>query len=208
MTRAIALLATVCTIFPVGLFAAEATAATVTPTSYGGRAATALFEHLDGCMQHRAFVYADEGLRREGHAGRTESPDAIVSFALTNVCTGTQESFVDGVAHLAPGDLTVRGDLGTASLRGTVLVDQRFPGAPDVRVTFDLEWHSTGEPLRSTWNAISRSDDIDIGREIRVFRPAVAAGSFSHGGIDYTAAMPSVSAAILSSKVGDVAISR
>jgi hypothetical protein len=208
VTRAIALLAAVCTIAPAGLFAAEATAATVTPTSYGGRSATALFEHADGCMQQRAFVFADEGLQREGHDGRTESPAAIVSFALTNVCTGTQESFVYGNADLAPGDLSVRGDLGAASLRGTVLVDQPFQGAPDVRVTFDLEWHSTGDALRRTWKGISRSDDIDIGRELWAFRPAVVSGSFSHGLVDYTAATPSLSAAVSSSKVGDIAVSR
>lgn len=208
VSRAIALLlATLCMVAAAGLPATEASAATVTPISYGGHDAGAVFESVDGCMQRSAFVFAGDDVRREGHAGRIQRPQALVSFAQTNTCTGAG-SFVYGRADLAPGDLTVRGDLGAASLHATVLVQQPFQGAPAVRVTLDLEWRAAGDALRRTWTGISRSDDIDVGHELWGYRPAVASGSISDGVIDYAAAAPSVSAALMSSKVGDIEISR
>ncbi|HZO37016.1 MAG TPA: hypothetical protein VFB41_09090 [Solirubrobacteraceae bacterium] len=191
-----------CAIAFLGLFAGAAGAATVTTVSYGGRQATALFESIDGCHQRTGFVFASEGIRREGHEGRTTNPSALISFSDTDSCNGVS-SYTTGRADLPDGALSVRGDLGTASLKGTVLVHP-YQIAPPVQISFDLTWRANGAPLRNTWTYQSRWDGgLGIAHELSWYRPAVASGTISDGVLDYGAVQSTLGAFWLS-RVGNI----
>jgi hypothetical protein len=200
-------LATACVTATAGLAATGASAATVATVSFGGREPTAVFESVDGCLERSAFVFVDDGIWREHDPRHTQGPNALVSLAETNTCTGNGK-LIFGHADLAPDDVTVRGDLGAASLHATALV-RPFPGASAAEVRFDLEWEGAGTLVRRNWTAKSVWDDnIDIGHELTWYRPAVASGSISDGHVDYTGGAPSAVGAIWLRKIGDIEIAR
>jgi hypothetical protein len=131
---------------------------TVSTSSLAGWSATAFVGHAedpeDSCHGHSASVEAFDRKKRDDEAG--PSTDLWLRLALTesDLCSGvgsydppiSTDVTIYGDAVLAPGDLTVRGDLGTATLKGTIAF-RPYGWASTWPIEIDLTWHAVEDAV-------------------------------------------------------------
>jgi len=131
----------------------SAAATTVSTSSLAGWSASAYVGHAedpdDSCHGHSASVEAFDQRKRDDQAG--PSKDLRLRLALTesDLCNGmgsydppiSNDVTIYGEAALAPGDLTVRGDLGTATLKGTIAF-RPYGWTATWPIDIDLTWHA------------------------------------------------------------------
>jgi hypothetical protein len=136
----------------------SAAATTVRTSSLAGWSASAYVGHAqdpdDSCHGHSASVEAFDRRKRDDEAG--PSKDLWLRLALTesDLCSGmgsydppiSTDVTIYGEAALAPGDLTVRGDLSTATLEGTIAF-RPYGWTSTWPIDIDLTWHAVEDAV-------------------------------------------------------------
>ncbi|HKG37564.1 MAG TPA: hypothetical protein VKB25_01125 [Conexibacter sp.] len=139
----------------------SAAATTVSTSGLAGWSASGFVGHGedpdDSCHGHSASVEAFDRRKRDDEAG--PSKDLWLRLALTesDLCSGPgsydppipTDFTIYGEALLAPGDLTVRGDLGTAALKGTIAF-RPYGWTSTWPIDIDLTWHAVDDADRHT----------------------------------------------------------
>jgi len=188
--------------------APSAVAADAASVGFQGSSAGALFTSAAGCAQDTALVMPVDGRTRDNRTGATSESSVLIQLLHFDVCTLAQ-SFRFGMVDLDQADFHVRGNLGGASLRAAVELQDWFTGDA-VPLVLDLTWEAAGETLWDRTGHHTRSEDgtIDIFRGAGAIRAATAWGSIWDGVHEYTAGAASGSANMASSRAGQVTVVR
>ena len=177
--------------------------------SYGfdGDNAGALFQSFDGCVQRTALVMPMKGRTRDNLSGATHEASVLLQLVHSDACRFTQ-SFRFGVVDLAPGDFRVRGDLGTATLRGRVEMIDWMSGAA-VPIDLDLTWRASGPgQWEREGSRVRHEGGVEIVRGRGMIREAVASGSVMEGSHDYVGGSDSLFGNVSSTRGGQITITR
>jgi hypothetical protein len=170
-----------------------AAAAEVQTIGFDGQSAAAMFDSFDGCASRMALVMPVEGRTRDNSTGATSDATLLIQLVEFDFCKLSQ-SIRFGQVEMARRDFRVRGDLGSATLRTTVQLNDWMTGEP-APVELDLTWRAAGAGMSDRQRSHTRSADgsMEIYRGVGRIRPAVASGTISDGASDYTAGGDSLS---------------
>jgi hypothetical protein len=186
----------------------DAAAAEVHSYGFDGDNAGALFQSFDGCVQRTALIMPMKGRTRDNISGATREASVLLQLAHFDMCRFNQ-SFRFGVVDLVPGDFRVRGDLGTATLRGRVGMTDWMTGDP-VSIDLDVTWRATerGQWEREGSHVRDEEGGLDIYRGRGMVRAAAASGTVMEGSYSYAWDQESLFGNISSTKGGRITITR
>jgi len=190
---------------------AAASAVDVTSAHFSGVSANAALLQVDGCTTYFTSLTVWDGRWTRAGAGTSRLGMLFADLQTDDPCgSGWHQRLV--TAPLAPDALSVRGDLGAATLRGTFPFSDRYDGPPTGSLDVDLSWAATGPFVRErsrshAWSRLFgtfRLSALDYGS-----REAGVSGSLFDGTRDWAAgAMTIGTAGIFSTRLGTVALDR
>jgi len=160
-------------------------AAETTTWRTNGEAAGARFVHVAGCTTTWIGLSAS-GARSSGNQKTTFPPDVYIHVQRYNPCAFGWRWATD-VVPLQAGALSIRGDLGSATLRMTVPFRDETIGAT-VPLRIDLAWEATSPLRRVGFGHHAIVDGVHVtGSDMRL-RDADVSGSVSAGSETWTTA--------------------
>jgi hypothetical protein len=146
---ALALLSAIALLSPSA--AGSAVATSVSTSGLAGWSASAYVGHWDAddsCLGHSASVEAFDQRQRDDETGPSKDLRLMLILTENDRCSEPggdpplpTDVSIYGDAVLAPGDLTVRGDLGTATLEATVAF-RPYGWTSTWPIDIDLTWHA------------------------------------------------------------------